>query len=443
MAFPHRDLGQDMPSLEAENLRGSYLQTLKERRAQLFGGPFLWERILKRLPISDFEDVSKIQASTSGMQEMEIAKPFLCSLSKLCEETESKDFYLLSDGFSRVSLEEALICLHKEQSDFKGLSDRAIALCLHVASVVFLNSVLLGMRVYASEHNTKYNLSKELGDIYQKWKWGGGCWNRMVNTKWLKFVQVAADEEKEEAMKLLYQWTRYPLLFVVPRVKKVIDGITQLGGDAAYVARVSRWGDELCSFLEHCRALFKPSNHTEFLYFELPDMYKRTALLHMSIGDNKVAAQLLEAQLRMVEGIGDSEGKLRWVATCDLTTSKTTYDHERDPATLLLQKEEICVRLEKLGVPIDCHLQEVDKEWKDLEERGTFAEHGQSEGETHCKFVFWCEPHYNTQIMDIIDLICRDRYTSPELRLFLTRGHGQVCFSCLDCFLNLVVDNTL
>lgn len=300
MAFPHRDLGQamiqNMPSLEADNLRDNLLQSLRERRANLFRGPHLWEHLFKS---SVDDDNAKLRDSSNDLTEEEICGWYVYSVSKLCEETESQ-ILDLSSGFSRVGLEEVLTCSHNKQSNFEGLSDRVVTLCLHIACIVFLNCFFMAMRFKVS--NTNWSLPNELADIYQKWKWGSGCWNKLVNTQWLKYVQVADDHEKEEAMKLLYQWTRYPLQFVVTVVRTEMDGLTQFGDEAfAESERVSKWGDELCSFLEHYRVLFKLSNHTEFLYFELPDLYKRTTLLHMSIGDNKVAAQLLEARLRMVE----------------------------------------------------------------------------------------------------------------------------------------------
>lgn len=257
------------------------------------GGPYLWNTfiLVKGSP----------RLSTNFESEQD--------LFKWCSETvESFDHNVCQDV--KLWLEAsptAMICHHRE-----GLFDltlETVARCLHVANVVSVSCFLFCLNIGTFEDENglvidKSRLIRHLSRLLEKWSWlGENC--TVTFDEWGDYISDIDDSSKEEALKLLYQWTLSPLETVLLIIEREILDVPL--HDYAKVEHVSKWGDDFCDFLEHYRSLFRTSDDTEFFYCEMFKLVPPTADLHLILGNHKRATILLEALKDMLVGVKDND----------------------------------------------------------------------------------------------------------------------------------------
>lgn len=236
------------------------------------------------------------------------------SLDRFCEETTYATSTLDHVEVCLEGLAYALICHHREGSFH--LTPQTVARCLHVANVVSLSCFLFCLRVGTFEDNEgsvidKSRLMDHLSRLLEKWAWSKESCKRSFH-QWAHHC-TDSDSEKEEGMKLLYQWTLLPLSCVLVRVECEMDDASVSADQYAEISRLSKWGDELCDFLEEYRTLFKASDDTEFLCDDMYEHYSGTAELHLRLGNHKRATELLETLMLMLDGIRDDDLKItKW-----------------------------------------------------------------------------------------------------------------------------------
>lgn len=289
---------------------------------QLVRGPYFWGTIFISLNEKRHPECEDWVNSWSAQ---------LNALDRTCEETQPKAQY---DGPFVIPL-ECLACVHRDGS-FCNLSSETLVHCAHIASLICLNSLLLWLSIDLETKDPKSvisacsDLKDEAFKLSDKWKCTGDYCCTMFN-RWIHRIE-SLDSEKEEAMKLLFQWTLVPVIQVLVRVRaEMLAASDEHSGDT----RVSRWGDELCEFLEVYRALFNASDDTEFLYDESFYMtYRRTALIHRRLGHEKRATELLQRMEEIFDNISDD------LMVADISGKRIDY-HIVDPHKLSWRKGEV------------------------------------------------------------------------------------------------------
>lgn len=254
----------------------------------------------------------------------------LKALDRTCEETKPKPQYY---GAFVIPL-ECLACIHRDGS-FCNLSSETLVRCAHIACIICLNSLLLWLSIDLENKDPKSvistcsDLKDEVFRLSDKWKCSGD-YCRAIFKRWIHLIE-SADSEKEEAMKLLFQWTLIPVIQVLVRVRAEMLAASD---EHSEDTRVSKWGDELCEFLEEYRALLA-SDDTEFLYDESFYMtYRRTALLHRRLGHEKRTTELLQRMENIFDNISDD------LMVADISGKRIEY-HEVDYHKLSHRKGEV------------------------------------------------------------------------------------------------------
>ncbi|CAM6035382.1 unnamed protein product [Sphagnum compactum] len=287
---------------------------------QLVRGPLLWGTIFTSLD-------EKRHLECEDWVKWWSAK--LKALDQTCEETKPK-----THGHFVIPL-ESLTCTHKDGS-FCNLSSETLVHCAHIACIICLNSLLLWLSIDLQNKDPKSvistcsDLKDEVSRLSDKWKCGGDYCRAMFN-QWICYI-ANVDSEKEEAMKLMFQWTLVPVIQVLAKVRAEMLGAND---EHAEDTRVSKWGDELCNFLEEYRVLFNASDNTEFLFnasFYL--VYRRTALLHRQLGHEKRTTQLLQKMEKMLDDIPDD------LMVANISGKHIEY-HEVDGHKLFHMKKEV------------------------------------------------------------------------------------------------------
>lgn len=203
----------------------------------------------------------------------------------------------------------ALICHHREGSF--NLSPETVACCLRVAYAISVSCFLYCLRIGTFEDQNgsvldKSDLMNALSKLLDKWQWGGDECKNTIND-WITYIEQGADDsEKEEAMKLLYQWTRAPLVTVLGCVGRELFGASWENYDE--VDRASERGDEVCHFLEDdYGGLFTSSDKVEFLYETKRRYFSGTATLLSKRGNRDRAVKLLGKLTKMFDDVKNRE----------------------------------------------------------------------------------------------------------------------------------------
>jgi hypothetical protein len=379
-----------------------------------------------------------------GSQEKGICKWYLDLLQLLdlsCEGSEFEESVLDIELGRVEGLKESLICRHDVERSF-DLSPEVVVRCLHVANIISFNCFLFCLRNHLDrplinaavvgdelaiksalfapngkffpipekcEKNEKTVLTDELSRLSDKWKWSGDYCKETFK-KWSDYMKKASF--KEEAMKLLYQWTVLPVAAVLVSVEHEMD---DGGYDYAEVLRVSKLGDEICSFLEVYRKLFQPlaySKGIEFLFDPLYEYYRHTAELHLVLGEKGRAQALLNTVKRMLD---DTEKNDLWVPK--IGTDKIEY-LKPDPVTRSVRKWTILhvlIKSDQESEDQSLYTDDIDKSFRDI-----FSE---SRGKDFHKFASeqgLIRSPFDSQLYDIIRLIDQERcvFNSPTLGLF-------------------------
>jgi hypothetical protein len=402
MASPQADLNQCTSLLEACSLSTSVRENVNTRPTRrVVYGPPLWDTLtsVKARPQPDLLFKSEAELFKWCSENVH-------SLDLSCEETKFERPSGMYDELRREGLAEALTCHHRDGSF--DLSPGTVARCLYIANVISLSCFLFCLRISPFQYEDRSvldmsGLTDELSSLFDKWKWGGdSCEN--IFRQWILYIEDA--EFKEEAIKLLYQWTLLPLSYVLVSVECEMDGASV--GDDQYeeACRVIKWADELCNFLEKYRTLFQHSDDTEFLYEDICTHHLRAAKLHLILGNHKRATELLETLKGMLEEIEENDLMVtRW------GKGKIAY-LEPEPIEILATKGEISnllVTSKSSESYSFVHLKQIENEVRD---RGLDFDKFTSERG-------WIKSPFDRQLYDIIDLIGKERYTPTLYPLHL------------------------
>jgi len=332
------------------------------------------------------------------------------SLGLSCEEIKFERSSGLYDELCREGLAEALTCHHRDGSFV--LSPGTVARCLYIANVISLSCFLFCLRIspFQYEDGSVLDMSgliDELSSLSDKWKWSGDSCKNMFR-QWILYIEDA--EFKEEAIKLLYQWTLLPLSCVLVSVECEMDAASV--GDDQYeeTCRVIKWADELCNFLENYRTLFQLSDDTEFLYEDICTHYLRTAGLHLILGNHKRATKLLETLKGMLEEIEDNDLMVtRW------GKGKIAY-LKPEPIEILVTKLKVSNLLMESFNRQGSYYKDSSKSSES--DSFVYVKEIQNEvrdrGLDFDKFTSergWIKSSFDRQLYDILDLITEERYT--------------------------------
>jgi hypothetical protein len=337
------------------------------------------------------------------------------SLDRSCMETRFEESSLDHEG-----LANALRCDHRGGSF--AITPEAVARCHHVANVISVSCFLFCLRIGTFEDKDgsvvdKSSLIDHLASLVDKWKWSGEkC--RSAFDQWIDYSQDVDSEMLEEALKLLYQWTLPFLSPTFVNVEYVIMRASVANDEYAEVDCASKWGDELCDFLEEYRNLFRVSGDAEFFYDEMYHFHRQVAELHLILGKHERAKKLLVALNDMLGDVDN--GHLMDVT--DWRNCKNIAYIKPNPIALLDRKINVLILFSN-------HWSE---EFQKEREKCEVNREKLGCKPKVCYFLDWSMSHYDDLVYRIFTYFGEMRYSPTPLQPFLSTTQNMIFSVILD-----------